>query len=230
MDIYELKVSEIMAKVRSVFKLSGTLSDMTFVDSRAYNTHARAKRGTHKPITLADGMKESAAIQKQVNLMAKVVFDAVNDFVPGFKDGKLWARLLSIFRQQKKAGKNYSYADFNSTEMRVDYPTSKHGLFQLMKSPNEGTLVHYQLQGIGSYRIRLLRIATDETLLQPYPHETLTVDINDGTKMGSLRLDFSVLPAHAHQLYVLHCEQLVNGKPADLMKSKGVRFLSVVQR
>ena len=216
-----------MAKVRSIISLSGTLSGMTCVDSSTYGAHVRAKRGTYKPISLAEGMKESAAIQTQVNLMAKVIFDAVKDFVPGFKNGKLWARLLSVFRQQKKAEKDYGYADFNLMEMRTDYPTSKHGTFQLEKDQEDGLLLRYQLHGAAYYRLRLLRVATDESLLQAYPQEILTVDLKDGTKAGSLRLDFSVLPTNANVLYVLHCERLLTGVPEGLLKSNGVRFLWV---
>jgi len=216
-----------MAKVRSILNLSGTLSGMTFVDSKAYGAHARAKRGTYKPVILAEGMKESAAVQTQVNLMAKVIFDAVNHFMPGFKDGKLWSRLLSVFRQQKKTGKAYNYGSLNSMEMRVDYPISKHGSFWLAKDQDHRLLLHYQFYKEEHYRLRVLRIAADETLLHPYPHETLTVDVNNGTKMGNLHFDFSVLPADANTLYVLHCEQFANGEPTGLLKGKGVRFLAV---
>lgn len=220
------KDNEIMAKVRSILSLSGTLSGMTFVDSKAYGAHARAKRGTHKPITLAAGMKESAVVQTQVNLMAKIIFDAVKEFMPGFKDGKLWARLLSVFRQQKKAGKSFHYGDFNSKEIRVDYPTSKHGSFRLAKDQDKGLLLHYLLHKEEHYRLRLLRIAADETLLQAYPYETLTVDINSGTKIGEFHFDFSALPAGANILYVLHCERLIKGEPTGLLKGKGLRFLT----
>lgn len=216
-----------MAKTRSIIKFSGTLSGITFVDSKTYGAHARAKRGTYKPISLNQGMKESGAVQKQVNLIAKVIFDAVKDFVPGFKDGKLWARLLSVFRQQQKAGKSYSYHDFNTMEMRSDYPSSKHGLFRLIANSEKELMLHYQLQQEASYRISLLRIATDESLLTPYPPETVTFNLEKGDSIGQFPIDFGVLPADANAFYVLQCEQLVNGKPTGLLKSKGVTFLMV---
>ncbi len=216
-----------MAKTRSIIEFSGTLSGITFVDSKTYGAHARAKRGTYKPIGLNQGMKESAAVQTQVNLMAKVIFDAVKDFTPGFKDGKLWARLLSVFRQQHKAGKSYSYHDLNTMEMRSDYPSSKHGSFRLTANSAKELILHYQLQQEASYRISLLRIATDESLLTPYPPETLSFDVENGTRIGQFQIDFTGLPADANAVYVLQCEQLVNGKPTGLLKSKGVRFLMV---
>lgn len=157
-----------MAKIRSIVEISGTLSDITFVDSRAYGAHARAKRGTYTPITLAEGMQKSAKVQTQVNQLAKIIFDAVNAFVPGFKDGKFWSRLLSVFRQQQKAGRKYSYSDFDLMEMRLDYPTSRQGYFRLLSTQNNGVQLHYQLVNKTDYAIRLLRIASDATLLHPF--------------------------------------------------------------
>lgn len=61
-----------MAKVRSILKLSGTLSKLTFVDSKAYGPHVRAERGSNTEISLAEGMKKSSVVQTQVNLMAKL--------------------------------------------------------------------------------------------------------------------------------------------------------------
>lgn len=215
-----------MAKVRSILKLSGTLSGMTFVDSNTYGAHARAKRGTYKPITLAEGMKESAAVQTQVNLMAKIIFDAVNGFAPGFKDGKLWTRLLSVFRQQKKAGKIYTYSGFNLMDVRADYPVSKHGSFRLVKEQDKELLLRYHLNKSESYRLRLLRIATDETLLKACANEIKEMDIIGKATTGSIRFDFAPLPKDAQTLYVLHCEQLVNGTSTGLLKNKGLSFLT----
>ncbi|RZJ80001.1 MAG: hypothetical protein EOO47_09010 [Flavobacterium sp.] len=213
-----------MAKVRSIIKLSGTLSDMTFVDSKAYGAHARAKRGTYTPISLSEGMQKSAEVQKQVNLMAKVVFDAVNSFVPGFKDGKFWARLLSVFRKQQKAGKIYSYKDFDLMEMRLEYPTSKHGYFRLAVEGTHKVQLHYQLAKEKNCRLSLLRIASDDALLTSYPPEVVEIVVayQGGTEV--VPLVFSDLPVGANVLWVLHCEQLMDDQPAGLLKSRGVKF------
>ncbi|RZK73183.1 MAG: hypothetical protein EOO85_17900 [Pedobacter sp.] len=215
-----------MAKVRSIIKISGTLSEMTFVDSKAYGAHARAKRGTYTPITLAEGMQKSAVVQTEVNQIAKIVFDAVNVFVPGFKDGKFWARLLSGFRKQHKAGARYSYRDFDLMEMRLDYPTSRLGSFRLVSGKSNTVQLHYQLAKNESYGIKLLRIASDATLLKPYPNEVMeiVVDFEHGTT--TIPIVFSELPVGANVLWVLHCEQLIDGLPAGLLKSQGVKFFS----
>ncbi|RYG19672.1 MAG: hypothetical protein EOO07_06395 [Chitinophagaceae bacterium] len=220
----QLKIANFMAKVRSIIKLSGTLTDLTFVDSKAYGAHARAKRGTYTPISLSEGMQKSAEVQKQVNLMAKVVFDAVNGFVPGFKDGKFWPRLLSVFRKQQKAGEKYSYKDFDLMEMRLEYPTSKHGFFRLVNGGDNKVQLHYQLAKGESYRLSLLRIASDETLLIPYTEEVIEVVVAYQTGVEVLSFAFTDLPAGNNVLWVLHCEQLNDGLPIGLLKSRGLKF------
>lgn len=215
-----------MAKADSVVKIIGTLGDITFVNSKNDGIYARAKRGTYKKISLAEGMKESSKVQAEVNLKAKLIFDAVKGFVPGFKDGKLWTRLLSVFRQQKKMGKSYSYSGFNGMEMRTDYPSSKHGSFHLTKDVEAGLLLRYQLFKKDSYRLRLLRIASDQDLSQSHSVETLTFDLLDGAQKGEIPFGFSELTAGVQTLYVLHCEQLINGEPSGLLRSKAVQFLT----
>ena len=215
-----------MAKVRSILKLSGTLAEMTFVDSKAYGPHARNKRGTFTPITLADGMKKSAELQTQVNQIAKIVFDEVNAFVPGFKDGKFWSRLLSVFRQQQKLGNGFSYHGLDLMEMRIDYPTSKQGLFRLLKNQANGLQLHFQLANQTDYAIRLLRIAGDATLLNPYPTTLVETTIDGNLRSGFVPIELNALPKAANVLYVLHCEQLVDGISTGLLKSQSVKFLN----
>lgn len=212
-----------MAKVRSIIEISGTLSEITFVNSKAYGTHARAKRGTYKPITLAEGMKKSAAVQTQVNQIAKIVFDAVNAFVPGFKDGKFWSRMLSVLRKQQKAGKNYSFRDFNLMEMRHDYATSRHGSF-LLTANQDAMQLQYHLAKDAAYCLKLLRIATDATLLNSYPTEGLELVVEHKEGLQVIPCVFSALPADANVLYVLHCAQMQHGLPSELLKNQGVRF------
>jgi hypothetical protein len=213
-----------MAKVRSIIKISGTLSDITFVDSKAYGAHARAKRGTYTPISLSEGMLKSAEVQKQVNLMAKVIFDAVNGFVPGFKDGKFWARLLSVFRKQQKAGKIYSYKDFDLMEMRLEYPTSRHGFFRVVVEAPHKVQLHYQLAKEKNYHLSLLRIASDDTLLTSYPPEVVELVVAYQGRTDVVPLVFSDLPGDANVLWVLHCEQLIDDQPAGFLKCRGVKF------
>ena len=49
-----------MAKITSViFKLQGTIDNITFVDSKTYKKHTRRKRGTVKKATINEALEES---------------------------------------------------------------------------------------------------------------------------------------------------------------------------
>lgn len=213
-----------MAKVRSIMKLSGTMDEMTFVDSVAYGAHSRAKRGSKTPISLADGMKVSSANQNEANVRAKIIFDAINEFAPGFKDGKFWSRLISIFRKQKKAQKAYSYTDFRDMEMRYDYSTSKQGLFSVDRA-GFSIYLKYDLKADTGYQFSMLRIATDPTLLVPFPKEILETIVQVGESNGIVEFDFTPLPEGSAFLYVLQCEQLYNGQLVRGLKGRSVRLL-----
>lgn len=192
------------------------------VNSKLYGVHTRAERGTYTPITLAEGMKASSSDQTQANLMAKVIFDAVNEFAPDFKDGKFWSRLVSIFRQQKKLGRDYNY-DFSGFEVREDYSLAKQGKFLLRGLGGQVTL-SYNLHADTGYQLSMLRIAANGTLLMPYPSEIMEYRVKIGESKGIVQFDFTSLPEGTPVLYVLQCEQLKKGELCGLLKGKGVRF------
>ena len=74
------------------------------VHSEAYGDHYRKKR-KEKP-KLSDDMKNSSTNMKDANLYAKAVKDALDPFRKKIEDGKLWNRLVSLFKKQlKKEGR-----------------------------------------------------------------------------------------------------------------------------
>jgi len=209
-----------MAKTKSI---NGTMLKMTHVESTAYGNHVRLKRGTLTPVILSNGMKTSAINQTRANLMAKVIFDAVTTFAPNFKDGKFWNRLVSNFRKQKKAGKAYTYQEFNSIEVRREYPLSNHGSFNL-DIENGTALLHYNFTNDEPYLLSVLRIAADDTLLFPYPQEIAEIRTTGEINSGTLRLNFTPLPNHKTTLYAVQAQQIVNGQPNKGFKERGLKF------
>lgn len=228
-----IKYTIFMAKARSIIKLSGTIGDITFVDSKAYGFHSRKKRTKWEK---SAGMIASSTNQSVANLMAKIIFDAANEFAPGFKDGKFWSRLVSVFRQQAKAAMPFSYAGFHQMEMRPDYPSSKHGRFMIADGSRNQTpetsiaklSLNYQVYNDVDLQLSLLRIVSDETLLIPITREASTMIIPAGEKMGSLDLDFAPLAEGFQALYVLKCEQMEDGKVTGLLKGMSVCFLKAL--
>jgi hypothetical protein len=86
-------------------KLSGTLGNLTFVNSKAYGPHLRRKRGSDKEAVLNKTMLESSKKLIHVNQMASLIFKSISS---EHKDGKLWPRLLSKLRLQLR---DYNFND-----------------------------------------------------------------------------------------------------------------------
>jgi hypothetical protein len=223
--LFDKLIYQFMAKVRSIVTLSGTYGGITFVNSRAYKPHIRQKRGTLTPVTLSEGMKASARDQTHVNQMAKILFDEVNEFAPYFKNGRFWSRLLSVFRQQKKAGRPYNYDDFDMMEVRKDYYMSRFGSLSLKAVDADIKFTYHMTSEIG-HLLSIMRIATDETLLIPYPTEIKEIWVNEGERAGVVPYIFTALPAGANTLYVLKCEQFESGVPTGYLKDQSVCFLT----
>lgn len=211
-----------MAKPKKNFKLSRTINGVTYVNSKSYQPHVRAERGTYTPISLSDGMKKSAVEQTQANLMAKIVFDAVNKFAPNFKDGKFWSRLVQRFRFLVKEKKDYKLLD--GMEVRPDYPMSRQGSFVLEHKP-ETMILWYSVTIGTSYLLSILRIATDQEMLVPYPDEVIVIETSEKDWEGEVPLNFTPLADGAQKLYVIKSEQLINGKVEGMLSQKSVTFL-----
>ena len=77
-----------MAKSNNIVthELSGTIDNLTFVNSKAYGAHVRRKRGTVKEAVLNKTMKESSNKLIHVNQIASLVFKSISN---EHKDGKL---------------------------------------------------------------------------------------------------------------------------------------------
>lgn len=219
-----------MAKARSIIKLRGTVGGITFVDS-VYGLHARAPRGTYTPITMSEGMKESSARQTAANAMAKILFDSVNVFAPGFKDGKLWSRMVQIFRKQQKLNQGISYSPFNKFEMRLDYRSFKLGSFRLGDQTANSATISFDLSDKNSesdLSLTLLRIAADDSLLIVQSTETDNSILSCTIAEGDAVFDFSELRADASCLYVLKIERMEAGEVDGLKAGKSVVFFAPV--
>jgi hypothetical protein len=78
---------------------SGTFDRTTFVNSKTYKPHVRARRGTHKPAVLNEALVQSSQRQAVANKFARLIFNAVRHIQ---KDSTLWTRIVSVIRRQLK--------------------------------------------------------------------------------------------------------------------------------
>jgi hypothetical protein len=126
-------------------------------------------------------------------------------------------------------GQAYNYDDFDMMEMRKDYYTSRFGSLSL-KAVEADIKFTYHMASENGYLLSIMRIATDETLLIPYPAETKEIWVKPGEKAGVVPYIFTTLPAGAATLYVLKCEQLESEIPTGYFKDQSVCFLTGKER
>src|SRR5690348_16521138 len=110
----------VMAKNNSLFSdgFKGTLGDVTFVKSKRYGQHVRAKRGTFIKATVNDSLKENNVQLTSAVTPAKLIFTAIRD---EHKDGTLWNRLLNIYRKKIKENSPPSLSCLNGLECSLEH-------------------------------------------------------------------------------------------------------------
>lgn len=110
-----------MAKVISSNNLRGTFGDFTFVKSRRYGDHIRAKRGTHKKAKLNESFKLQNKKLPGANLHAKIFKDAIEPFRPGLIDGSMWSRLVKLFMEQFDVHGKFDFVRMEPFEVHHRY-------------------------------------------------------------------------------------------------------------
>jgi hypothetical protein len=129
-----------MAKVNNLVMdgTQGTLQGLTFVKSRRYGNHVRAKRGTIKPAVLNDTLTACKDRLQQAGSPARLIFNAIKE---EHKDGGLWSRLLSVFNKDIKDGKAVGVACLRDLECSQERQLSSLvGSFSLTIEQSNNTL------------------------------------------------------------------------------------------
>ncbi len=100
------------------FKFQGTVGTITFVDSAAYGHHPRAARGTYTEIVVTDSMQKAMDRMDLCNQQAQPVYAALKS---EYHDGRFWSRLLSLFQQEKKAGRKMTVEALRNIECNITH-------------------------------------------------------------------------------------------------------------
>lgn len=109
-----------MAKtVSPIFKFQGTIDDLTFVDSRRYKPHVRARKHSKTPFVMTAPLAESKSRLQQCNQYAKPVFQALR---AESHDGGLWSRLVSQLFAELKAGRPLGLECLKGFECNLQHP------------------------------------------------------------------------------------------------------------
>jgi hypothetical protein len=109
-----------MAKnISPIFKLQGTIDDLTFVNSKRYKPHVRARKNSKTPFVMTASLAESKARLQACNQYAKPVFQALR---AESHDGGLWSRLVSQLFAELKADRPLGLECLQGFECNLQHP------------------------------------------------------------------------------------------------------------
>lgn len=111
-----------MARSNSAANFRGTIGGFTFVKSRVYGDHVRARRGTYKSAEVNEAFKKESALLLSANVPAKILKDAIEPYRRNLSGGMLWQRLVSMFREQLKTKGAFDFASIKAFEISEEYP------------------------------------------------------------------------------------------------------------
>ena len=76
--------------------------DRTFVNSKTYGEHTRARRGTKSKVEVNDTLKAHNVLLTSANIPAILVKKAIDNYRSDFPSGQLWQFLVGMFKRQLK--------------------------------------------------------------------------------------------------------------------------------
>jgi hypothetical protein len=232
-----------MAKIHSIFELSGTMGNMTFVDSRAYDKHVRSRRGTHKPAVVNDSFRKSSDELGTAIPFSQRIKNSFNPYLTNFKDGTLWMRLVSFFRKQLRTGDKIDYRQLEGFQFH-----KKHSLDSLLRgkigisaSVSDGELsISIQLRGhpyfpvnyINAYCITLavVSISADGITTETWDHVFPVTMMIAGQEMGEQILRFPAGLEMKTFIICLKCDGYQDAVIMNNARTKGMAVLKVVER
>lgn len=235
--IFNLQPFSFMAKTYSIITtgFQGTLGGVTFVRSRRYGKHARAARGSIKPATLNDRMKESSERMAAANIPAKLIFDALKE---DHKDGTLWIRLLSIYRKQVKEGLGPDIQCLAKLECSIE--SSLHTIvsdYKVSSSIADGLMkVDLQLKHepswkkakyLTGYQASIIALFVDMKKMEMDGSMGSGTITSFGEELKPMHFEFEIPTMAKEYLLLLKVEGAENGKVVKQPHVRGMRVVEV---
>lgn len=108
-----------MAKNRSrIFKLQGTIEDVTFVNSKRYDPHTRARKHSKTPFVMTVPLAISKDRIQECNQYLKPIFQAMR---PEVYEGGMWAQMVSLQFAQLKTGLPLGLSCYENFECNIQH-------------------------------------------------------------------------------------------------------------
>ncbi len=225
-----------MAKINSLFNFSGTFRGATQVRSSTYGDHVRAARGTHKPIILNDAFVSSGKDLIKANRYAKIIKDAVEPYRTGFRDGKLWGRLVSHFKQQIKEGREIDFRRLEDFELFKAHPLDRIVNLRCESAYNDSSrsltlqtdITPYfdGLKNINGYQFTMVSIFIDKSQLFA---QTMVADSSmEALSAFHKTIILQVPEEFTTVLICIKCEGCRDRELSSPFRTKGMRIVKVI--
>lgn len=142
-----------MAKNRSrIFKLQGTIDDVTFVNSKRYDPHIRAKKNSKTPFVMTAPLAISKERIQECNQYLKPIFQAMR---PEVYEGGMWSKMVSLQFAALKAGLPLGLSCYENFECNIQHPLAEAlGNGYDFSATREQNQVHVRLQLPGAPTVK----------------------------------------------------------------------------
>jgi len=97
----------------------------TYVDSKAYGEHKRARRGTKSKVEVNDTFKVHNVLLSGANIPASLVKKAIDTYRSDFPSGQLWQFLVGMFKTQLKMNIPLNVDQLMYKDINTDYRLSR---------------------------------------------------------------------------------------------------------
>ena len=136
-----------MAKLkRSLLGLSGTLGDLTFVQSNAYGEHARRPRGSIKPAPINKVLQQNADRAAKVTALGRQLHQCFKEMGKRFIQRQLWQVMMKRMFTAKTTSVYELLVSLEGMELNKAYPLEKIlGILPPVKITSKNNRVNVQL-------------------------------------------------------------------------------------
>lgn len=123
-----------MAKTRSIITFRGTLTGITYVESKRYGPHARAARGTYKKAKMNKKCTEVGERVIGSNKPALQIHRTLRPYRTNFNGGSFWSRLISVFQEYYSKHGVFDFKVVENMEIHEEHPLEQRLLLDVSTS------------------------------------------------------------------------------------------------
>lgn len=223
-----------MAKPTSIlFKFKGTIGELTFVNSVAYDPHVRRSKGSVTPVVLTGIMKENETLLPRCNELAQQIFHPLK---PEPHDGKFWSRIVQKITKETRSKGAINLTSFLGHECNVPRKMSAliggynlqvhkdNNILKLTIQLQQHPVVNDKIERLG-YRLRFVAVFPDFTNKQSQKEIVQTALIQYTGAPQSISVDIPMPSADAPYLVCLSFRSVLKGSEDFLLKEA---FLKVI--